>query len=205
MNKKALILIFLFFLMGLVVYLTMPEQEENNDDIVFNINSFEECASAGYPVMESYPQKCKVPDGKTFTQYIGNELEKADLIRIDTPRPNQTISSPVIVKGQARGFWFFEGDFPVVLVDWDGLIIAQGIAQAKDEWMTEGFVSFEAKLEFKNPTYKNNGTLILQKDNPSGLPENDDALEIPLFFGSIKNLIENENNLNLIQGSWASI
>ena len=28
------------------------------------------------------------------------------------------------------------------------------------------------------------GSLILKKDNPSGMPEHDDALEIPIFFAS---------------------
>jgi len=35
-----------------------------------NITSFEECAAAGYPVMESYPEQCKTPDGRTFTKNI---------------------------------------------------------------------------------------------------------------------------------------
>jgi len=34
--------------------------------------------------MESYPRQCRVPDGETFTENIGNELEKDDLI---TKRP----------------------------------------------------------------------------------------------------------------------
>ena len=29
---------------------------------------------------------------------------------------------------------------------------------------------------------KDNGVVIFQKDNPSGLPENDDAREISIFF-----------------------
>ena len=114
----------------------------------------------------------------------GNELEKANLIRIDSPRPNQVIRSPLTITGQARGNWFFEASFPVVLTNWDGLIIAQGIATAQGEWMTTEFVPFEAVLTFsvdKN-TYSNRGSLILQKDNPSGLPEHDDALEIPVLL-----------------------
>lgn len=33
-----------------------------------DISTFEECASAGYPIMESYPERCKVPGGETFTR-----------------------------------------------------------------------------------------------------------------------------------------
>ena len=112
---------------------------------------------------------------------------KDDLIRLDTPRPNQIIKSPLTITGEARGSWFFEASFPVVLVNWDGLIIAQGIATAKSDWMTTEYVPFEANLDFtidKN-TYSNRGWLILQKDNPSGLPEHDNALEIPIIFEGI--------------------
>lgn len=118
----------------------------------------------------------------TNTEYFGNELEKKDLIRITSPRPNQAIRSPLTITGEARGYWFFEASFPVVLTDWDGLIIGQGIAQAKSDWMVTDFVPFEATLTFtadKN-AYSNRGTLILRKDNPSGLSEHDDALEIPV-------------------------
>ena len=31
-----------------------------------SITTFDECASAGYPVMESYPEQCRTPDGRTF-------------------------------------------------------------------------------------------------------------------------------------------
>ena len=34
------------------------------------INSFEECVSAGNPVMESYPQQCRTADGKHFVEKI---------------------------------------------------------------------------------------------------------------------------------------
>jgi len=145
------------------------------------VTNFNECVASGNPVMESYPRQCRA-NGENFVEGIGNELEKTDLIRLDNPRPNQEITSPLAIKGQARGTWFFEGSFPVVLVNWDGLIIAEGQAKASSDWMTEDFVPFTAELSFVKPDYKNNGSLILQKDNPSGLPANDDALEIPIIF-----------------------
>ncbi len=147
----------------------------------FNINNFEECVSAGYPVLESYPRQCKTPEGKTFTEDIGNELEKSDLIKVNTPRPNQAIQSPIVIEGEARGLWFFEASFPVKLLDENGNLIATTIAQAQSDWMTEDFVSFEAELHFELPVTEK-GTLILEKDNPSGLPENADELRIPVKF-----------------------
>ena len=147
------------------------------------VTNFEECATTGNLIMESYPRQCRY-NGQTFSENIGNEFEKSDLIRIDSPRPNEVINSPLVIKGQARGNWFFEASFPVILTDWDGKIITQGVAQAKDDWMTTDFVPFEATLTFTvdESAYSNKGSLILKKDNPSGLSANDDALEIPVIF-----------------------
>jgi len=107
-----------------------------------------------------------------------------DMVVLYEPLPEQGgITSPLVVRGKARGTWFFEASFPVTLTDWDGRIIAQVPAQAKGDWMTTDFVEFEATLTFTaDTTVSSRGALILQKDNPSGLPEYDDAREITVFF-----------------------
>lgn len=116
---------------------------------------------------------------------IANHIkEKSDKIILQTPLPYAKISSPVKLQGVARGFWFFEASFPIYIVNWDGLIIGEGIATADGEWMTENFVPFTANITFTTDAnaYSQNGSIILKKDNPSDLPENDDALEIPIQF-----------------------
>ena len=109
-------------------------------------------------------------------------LEYRDLIRLTSPLAEEEITSPLVIKGEARGNWYFEATFPVVLTNWDGLIIAEGYATAQDDWMTEDYVPFEATLEFDKPKDGERGSLILKKSNASGLPEHDDALEIKVFF-----------------------
>ncbi len=110
--------------------------------------------------------------------------ETNEMIVVASPQPGEAIASPLIVRGRARGIWYFEGSFPVSLTDWDGKIITDGYAEAKGEWMTEEFVDFEGTIEFTKPNTEvsNKGTLILRRDNPSGLPENDAAVEIPIVF-----------------------
>lgn len=107
---------------------------------------------------------------------------KEDLIRIFSHLPNTEIQSPLLIKGEARGTWFFEASFPIHLYDADGKEIAVAIAQAKDNWMTEDFIPFEATLTFQAPK-TSGGTLVFEKDNPSGLPENSDELRVPVRFG----------------------
>ncbi len=103
------------------------------------------------------------------------------LIRVSDPKTNAVITSPLMVSGEARGYWFFEASFPVKLLDGTGKEIAIKPVQAQGEWMTENFVPFEGTLEFDVPTTAS-GTIVFQKDNPSGLPKHDDEFRIPIRF-----------------------
>jgi len=163
---------------GLVYYFGFRQEKGNPP------TSFEECVAQGYPVLESYPRQCKTPDGQTFVEDIGNELEKADLIRLSNPRPNQIIESPLFIKGEARGLWFFEADFPVKLFDDNGFLLGVKPAQALGEWMTEDFVPFNVTFPFAIPSTAK-GKLVLEKDNPSGLLENADELRVPVVFEEV--------------------
>lgn len=112
-------------------------------------------------------------------QNLNIDEDENDII-LESPTPNQQISSPLIIKGKARGSWYFEASFPIKLIDSNGNEIATGIAQAQDDWMTDNFVPFEARLEFA--TQAKQGELILKKDNPSGLPEFNKQTSIPVTF-----------------------
>jgi len=144
------------------------------------VNNFEECVAAGNKVMESYPRQCRYKD-QVFTEDIGNEIEKSDYVILKNPRPNQIVISPLQVSGEARGYWFFEAEFPVILEDSQGNVLARSIAFAQENWMTVDFVEFKSELIFDKPQTAS-GYLILKKDNPSGLEENDDSLKIPVKF-----------------------
>ena len=123
---------------------------------------------------------------QSLSSAVSPVTDGKDLIIITYPTRDTVITSPLVVTGKARGSWYFEGDFPVVLTDWDGLIIAEGYAEAKGGWMTPAYVPFEATLNFSNPAtdqdFTHRGALILKKDNPSGLPANDASVEIPIRF-----------------------
>ena len=104
---------------------------------------------------------------------------KGDQIVLTLPTRGSTVSSPLEIRGRARGTWFFEGDFPLTLSDGAGNRIAQGFATAQGEWMTSEFVPFSAVLHFPSPR-PGPGHLILKKDNPSDNRDQDDALVVPI-------------------------
>lgn len=109
-------------------------------------------------------------------------------IIVETPRPNSVISSPLSLVGKARGYWFFEATAPVELLDGSGKVIGQGIITSAGDWMTEEYVTFTGTVNFVNSyfdsqlTTQKNGIVRFKNDNPSGLPEKELALEVPIRF-----------------------
>ncbi|MFA6416374.1 MAG: Gmad2 immunoglobulin-like domain-containing protein [Candidatus Paceibacterota bacterium] len=144
------------------------------------IINFETCQKAGRPIMESYPRQCQGDKGKMYAEIIDNKALNTDPV-ILSPDLSRPLASPLTISGEARGFWFFEASFQAKLIDDKGNLVATGTAKAKGEWMTTEFVPFTIKMDFKNPTAKT-GELILIKDNPSGLPSQDQQIRLPVFF-----------------------
>ena len=116
-----------------------------------------------------------------FIEEGNGQQAVSDLIQVENPLPNEDVQSPLTVKGQARGMWYFEAEFQVLLKDKDDHVVAQSQAIAQGPWMTEDFVPFEATLRF-DPPDDEQGTLVLQKANPSGKPEHDSTYVIPINF-----------------------
>lgn len=143
-------------------------------------NNFADCEIRGFQVLETYPSVCKAGD-KTFIEDVGAKPFLSNNVLVTQPFLNTAIKSPVFIKGEAKGTWFFEASFPIIIVDASGQTLGGGIAQAKADWMTIGFVPFDATITFKNPTTPT-GYIVFTKDNPSGLPEHDDEERMPVSF-----------------------
>ncbi len=109
-----------------------------------------------------------------------SSISYVDEVSISNPQPNEIINSPLTVTGQAKGTWFFEAIIPLKLVDAKDNLILAHYGQAESDWMTEEMVPFKAILDFA--TLADSGYLIISKDNPSGLPENDASIKIPVKF-----------------------
>lgn len=67
----GIVILITVFAFGIIAYLLMGQNKTQE------ITSYEECVSAGYPIMESYPEKCAA-NGQTFTRKLTNE-EKTKL------------------------------------------------------------------------------------------------------------------------------
>lgn len=147
------------------------------------VTNFEECVAAGNPIQESFPEKCSTPDRKTFTKSIDrNDLSQ--FIVSENPQPNQEISSGIELSGKART-WYFEGSFPVRLLDANDAEMTAVPATAQGDWMTTDWVPYKAVLNFSTPTTAT-GTLVLQKDNPSDDRSLDQEIRIPVKFKDYK-------------------
>ncbi len=58
--------IFLIILAALAVIIFLKPKAKTTKPIT----TFEECQAAGYPVMQSYPPQCTLPNGRFFVQQV---------------------------------------------------------------------------------------------------------------------------------------
>lgn len=105
-------------------------------------------------------------------------------IQVDEPDPNDIVSSPLTVSGQATGNWFFEATAPVKVYNSAGTMVGQGYITAQGNWMTTSSVPFTGTISFSNPGTAT-GTVVFERSNPSGLPQNAASTTVPVRFASV--------------------
>lgn len=106
---------------------------------------------------------------------------KGVVAKVYLPTRGTILKNPLIVLGEVPGSWSFEANFPVILKDSRGDVIAQAPAQLLGEWTTNELAPFSAVLPHAS-SVSGDGVLVLQRDNPSGLTENDDSIVIPVKY-----------------------
>ena len=125
--------------------------------------------------------------GSTFSQPTSaafptsTEITKVEEPQITIPVAGSIIRSPLKIEGKVPPGWMFEGVFPIKLIDSGGNTIAQGLGKEviPGSWQKDSDVDFTVTLTFVN--FPTKGFLVLDKDNPSGLPQNDRPFSIPVF------------------------
>lgn len=126
-------------------------------------------------------KETQTPTPKATTSSFEYKSSKNIQILVYTPTANSMVTSPIIIFGQVPGNWSFEAQFPIKLEDQNGKVIGQTTANLQGDWMTDKLTPFTAKIDASLPSGQK-GTLVLQKDNPSGLAKNDDSLKISVNF-----------------------
>ena len=170
--SKTLVITLIIIATAIIAILGTKFLNNNNGEWICENGAWIE---SGKPDYDKPDQPC----GNISSKEERNE-ENNDIV-VTSLHPNDTIISPLEIKGDARGTWFFEANFPIKLLDANGQEIATAVAGTGEDWMTENFISFSATLNFNEPP-TNSGVLVLMKDNPSGLPENDKQITIPVNF-----------------------
>lgn len=111
---------------------------------------------------------------RTASEYTSTKGVK---IKVVTAKQN---AGHFAVAGLVPGNWSFEASFPVQLKNSGESIITQQAAKVSGDWTTNEMQPFTVSLGYSVPS--GHGTLVLYKDNPSGLPANDDSVSIPVEY-----------------------
>lgn len=132
--------------------------------------------------LRGIPEKQKqFQNTEIVAQKESSETKYKDLLIVDSPKPGERILSPLTITGRARGSWYFEAEFVVELIDSNAGTLGSTTAKAQGDWTKDDFVPFEARLIFTKPS-TSSGTLVFKKENPSGLPQNQEEFQMPIRF-----------------------
>ena len=171
--KIAFVLIILLLLIITVIVVSVQNANKkttSNQQVDQNINLDEN--------QEQIDQKTPVepPNNPTESQIFTSS--KGQKLEILQPKIDQEIACPLEISGKIAGNWFFEASFPIEIMQ-NGEKIDTIVATAKEEWMTTNPVLFSANYDCQN-CQEGSLDLVFKKDNPSGLPENDDEIKVKL-------------------------
>jgi len=101
---------------------------------------------------------------------------------LETPQDGAAARSPLVVSGEAPSDWFFEEQFPTLLMDGDGRVLAEApaLAQSPVSENIGGMIRFRAQLVFV-VSADTPATLVLQEDMPQeGAPARETRLAVTL-------------------------
>jgi hypothetical protein len=181
MNKQSTILsvisVVIVIILGSLYFYNKNQAPE------ISVDSFESCLNAGYPVSGTNPRTCTAKNGTIYKEAIAATVSyvnaTSDVITVSSPLPGDVVGKQFSIQGQARGTWYFEASFPVLVLDNTGKVIYQSPAKALSDWMTTEFVPFEINVTIPS-TYSGAATVVLKKDNPSGLSDREANVSFPV-------------------------
>ncbi len=157
--------------------LTRPENYEPGTVTEFTEEEQAELLAGFDEVLDS----AMLADGSSVTWPSAPRSTLEAFVSVASPLSGASVTSPLTITGEAVGPWFFEATFPVELVTEDGEVLASGFLIADGHWMTTDFVPFSGELEFE-VEQATEARLVLKRDNPSDLRENDASTWVPVVL-----------------------
>jgi len=144
-----------------------------------------------YKICKQLTTICDQDTPKEEDVYSGGDVlsEKGQKLYLSNIKTGDTVKMGYEVKGQAPGNWYFEGTFPVRVLNIEGEVISSLSALAKGDWMNEDTVSFSLILDFP---LEQEAVFVLQfeKSNPSGLDDNSDSALVSISIKPLEKKIE---------------
>ncbi|MEI8130760.1 MAG: hypothetical protein WCG55_04640 [bacterium] len=104
----------------------------------------------------------------------------ADLVSLSIT-PGATITDVATITGEIKGVYFFEGKAQGVLLDENKKILNSFSLDATSNWLTADAVSFTATVDTTS-ALAGPGYIRLKNDNPSGDPEKDKYIDVPIVI-----------------------
>ena len=129
----------------------------------------------------AHPAPAHTVSAPAVTPSVPSDAPLSARVVLFSPLPSSSVSRSFDVSGQAPGQWFFEAQFPIQVRDGRGNVIGRTTGHTDGDWMSEGVIPFAAHVEL-GVSYHGKATLVLLKDNLSGLPERDDSVSIPIVI-----------------------
>ena len=93
-HLETAIVVVIIATIGVIGWLVYDRQkaQQNTPNISKQITSFDECAAAGNPIMESYPEQCSA-NGKTFTKNVSISDNNSNVKTVDETLDWQSYTS----------------------------------------------------------------------------------------------------------------
>lgn len=133
------------------------------------VDSFEECAEAGFPIVAGDPPRCYLSESRIYTR-------EPQHIRLVAPKPDASVGASFQIAGQARAI----GNLVhYELTDWSGQVLAAGEIAVNSKDHGE-FGDFAKTVSLEKPPEK--GELTVFELSPEGT--RDSAVKVALFFAS---------------------
>lgn len=183
MKYIGLALLILLLLISAGIYFFAPHLIPSfKPKAASEITSFEDCAEAGGLVVDTKPRECHTKSRQVFIEvYNGVLLE--EVIKTTAPKPNQVITSPFKLEGEAVGGWYYNEQLQAKLEDDNGKILFTKPVKALESTKTDGFVPFVAAITFVRAEAETpKGKLIIERTNTEFSKGELGPLVIPVVF-----------------------